>query len=266
MGLIVVLFEYLNAVSLPVLGVCLFLMIIVFAEVGWLIGRRWSATVADKDANTMATAALGLLALLIAFTYSMSLARYDQRRSLVLQEANAIGSTANFALMLPQADQAPILAMLQQYAKVRLDLGVPYDDAKMQRDIAQSNALLGKLWQAAVAETAAAPQSLPVYRYVASLNQTNNVAEARLTALRNHVPVEILMMLAGTALIAMGFVGYAAGVAGVGRQVSMAIMAALLAFLIVVTQDLARPDRGSIEVSTQALQDALNAIPQPVAQ
>ena len=257
------LFEYLDAVSLPVLGFCLVVAIVAVAEFGWLVGRRASARVADKDAGSMATAALGLLALLIAFTYSMALARYDQRRALVLQEANAIGSTANFALMLPQADQPPIMDMLRQYTKLRLDLGVPYDDAKMKGDIVQSNALLGRLWQSAVAGTAAAPQSLPLYRYVASLNQTNNIAEARITALRNHVPVEILMMLSGTALIAMGFVGYAAGVAGVNRQVPMVIMSALLAFLIVVTQDLARPDRGAIEVSTQALQDALAAIPPP---
>ena len=260
---IVVLFAYLNAVSLPVLGLCLLVGFVVAAEAGLRIGRRMAPRVADKDAGSMATAALGLLALLIAFTYSMALARYDARRSVVLEEANAIGSTANFALMLPQVDQAPILDMLRQYTRVRLDLGVPFDEAKLHDDLARSNALLSKLWQGAVAITAAAPQSLPAYRYVASLNETNNIAEKRITALRNHVPVEILMMLAGTALVALGFTGYAAGVGGVTRRIPMAIMSTLIAFLVVVTQDLARPDRGAIEVSTQALEDALSAIPTP---
>ncbi len=261
--MIVLLFEYLNAVSLPVLWLGLVLTIVVAAELGLRVGRRVRTQAADKDAGSMATAALGLLALLIAFTYSMALARYDARRSVVLEEANAIGSTANFALMLPQADQPPILDLLRQYTRVRLDLGVPFNNAKLHDDVARSDALLSTLWQGAVAMTAAQPQSLLAYRYVASLNQTNNVAEKRITALRNHVPVEILMMLAGTALIAMGFTGYAAGVAGLTRRASMAIMSALIAFLIVVTQDLARPDRGAIEVSTQALEDALAAIPSP---
>ena len=228
------------------------------------IGRRKSATVVDKDANSVAAAILGLLALLIAFTYAMSVARYDARRQVVLEEANAIGSTANFALMLPQADQAPILDMLRQYTRKRLDLGVPYDEAKLQQDVLQSNALLAKLWQSAVAVTNASPQSLPIYRYVASLNETNNVAEKRITALRNHVPVVIVTMLAGTAIIAMAFAGYSAGINGVRRHVSTTVMSALLAFLIVMTQDLSRPDRGAIEVSNQALADALAGIPQPM--
>ena len=261
LGGIAVLFETLNAVSLPVLGVVLVVAIVLVAELGVLAGRRAAARMADKDAGSMATAALGLLALLIAFTYSMSLARYDLRRSLVLQEANTIGTVANFALMLPQAEQAPVLDVLRRYARARLDLGVPFDEAKLARDVAQSNALLGQLWQRVVADSALAPQSLPLFRYVSALNEMTNMAETRLTALRNHVPVAILMMLVGTALVAMGFSGYSAGVSGVNRQVSLAIMAVLLAFLIVMTQDLGRPDRGAIQVPTQALQDALAAIP-----
>ena len=257
------LFAYLNAVSLPALWLCLFVAIMATAEIGLRIGRSQATREADKDAGSMAAAALGLLALLIGFTYAMALARYDARRSVVLEEANAIGSTANFALMLPQAEQAPILDMLQRYTRLRLDLGVPFNEAKLHDDLSRSTALLTTLWQGAVAITAAAPQSLPAYRYVASLNETNNIAEKRITLLRNHVPIEILMMLAATALIAMGFTGYAAGVAGVTRRVAIGIMAALIAFLVVVTQDLARPDRGAIEVSTQALEDTLAAIPAP---
>ena len=257
-------FEFLNSISLPVLGASLVIAIVAAAEIGMAVGRHKSGKVVDKDAGSVATAILGLLALLIGFTYAMSLARYDARRQVVLEEANAIGSTANFALMLPQANQAQILDMLRQYSRIRLDLGVPYDQDKLQQDVLQSNALLAKLWQNAVAMTDAAPQSLPVYRYVASLNETNNIAEKRITALRNHVPVIIVIMLAGTSLIAMAFAGYSFGLSGVNRQVSTIVMSALLAFLIVVTQDLARPDRGAIEVSTQALSDALAGIPQPV--
>jgi hypothetical protein len=255
------LFDAINSISLPMLGLVLLLAFVAVAEIGWLVGRRVRAHNADTDANSMASAALGLLALLIAFTYSMSVARYDQRRSLVLQEANAIGTSVNFARMLPAADQDATLDLLRQYTHVRLDLGLPYDDAKMANDVARSNDLLNRLWQRAIAENGLAPQSLPMYRYIASLNETTNIAESRLTGLRRHVPVEILLMLAGTALIAMGFTGYAAGIDGARRQVPMVIMSLLLAFLIVVTQDIARPDRGSIEVSTRPLQDALAAIP-----
>ena len=68
----------------------------------------------------------------------MAESRYDSRRNVVLEEANAIGSTANFALMLPQASQQPILSLLRDYAAVRIAFGVPFDPAKLQQDIARS--------------------------------------------------------------------------------------------------------------------------------
>ena len=101
------LFELLNSLSLTTLFIVLTIAIIVAAELGRIIGARVSDRVADKDASNLATAALGLLALLIAFTYAMASARYDLRRAVVLEEANAIGSTANFALMLPALTARP---------------------------------------------------------------------------------------------------------------------------------------------------------------
>src|SRR6185295_15066771 len=80
-------------------------------ELGNLIGRLFRKTHTEGgDIGTVTGAALGLLALLLAFSFSIALSRYDARRDMVLEEANAIGSTANFALMLPNASQGPILS------------------------------------------------------------------------------------------------------------------------------------------------------------
>jgi hypothetical protein len=79
----------------------------------------------------------GLLALLLAFTLSRALSRYEDRRSLVVEEANAITSTAQLASMLPTQAQAQILKLLRDYVAVRIGLGVPYDPAKLERDIAK---------------------------------------------------------------------------------------------------------------------------------
>ena len=158
-------------------------------ELGNFVGRRFRKTRTEgSDIGTLTGASLGLLALLLAFSFSIALSRYDARRDMVLEEANAIGSTANFALMLPEASQEPILILLRAYTAVRIGLGVPFDPPKMERDVARSLALQSQLWQHAVAITQAAPQSLPAYRFVASLNEMNNIHERRLTVLRNHVP------------------------------------------------------------------------------
>ena len=92
------------------------------AEIGAWLGRRGNAN-KETDISTLTGAALGLLALLLGFSFSLALSRFDARRNLVLEEANAIGSTANFALMLPPSAQGPILSLLHEYATIRMTLG-----------------------------------------------------------------------------------------------------------------------------------------------
>lgn len=250
--------------SVSLAAICAALVILLFAGAAlgsWLGRRIRDRSEEDKDATTLATAAMGLLALLIAFTYSIALARYDVRRQAVLGEANAIGSAANYALMLPLAQRTPSLDLLRRYAQLRIALGAPFDPDKFARDIATTNGLQAEMWKQAVAASAAEPQSLPVYQFVTNLNEVNNAGERRLTALRNHTPTVVVVALVATAVLAVGFTAYASGLAGSRRRVGMLLLSLLLAVLIVLTVDLDRPDRGTIEVSTQALRDALGAIP-----
>jgi hypothetical protein len=254
-------FEWLYELTLLVLYPATILLIAGAAELGAWIGlRSRKAETAGSDIGTLTGAALGLLALLLAFSFSIALSRYDTRRTLVLEEANAIGSTANFALMLPEPAQAPILALLREYTAVRISLGVPFAPSKMEHDIARSLDLQARLWQQAIAVTAAAPQSLPAYRFVASVNEMNNIHERRLVALRYHVPVEVMFVLLGVAMVAMGFTGYHAGVTGARRRLANLIMSVTVAVLIILVADLDRPHRGLIQVPVQPLIDAAQGI------
>ena len=151
----------LHATSLGLIALLLFVLLVVATQVGRIVGRHQRKRVEDKDASTLATGMLGIFALLIAFTYSLSLARYDARRGMVLQEANAIGTTANYALMLPPAHRPQVMGMLRDYTRLRTGLGAPYDEGKFARDVQASNQLLAHLWQQASSITAEQPQSLP---------------------------------------------------------------------------------------------------------
>src|SRR3954454_1137186 len=89
------------------------------SKLGNFIGRRFRKTHAEgSDIGTLTGASLGLLALLLAFSFSIAVSHYDTRRNVALEEANAIGSTANFALMLPNASQETVLSLLRDYTIV----------------------------------------------------------------------------------------------------------------------------------------------------
>lgn len=254
-------FEWLYQLNIAILFPATIILIVGAAELGNWIGVRHRAAEAESaDLGTLTGAALGLLALLLAFSFSISLARFDARRDVVLEEANAIGSTANFALMLPEPAQAPILGLLREYVTIRVTLGVPYDPAKTERDIARSVDLQGRLWRQAVAASDAAPQSLAVHRFVASLNEVNNIHEKRVSALRYHVPTVVIFTLVGVAMVALGFTGYNAGVSGIRRHMAHLIMSLIVSVLIMLIVDLDRPSRGLIHVPVQALVDAQQGI------
>ena len=138
------------------------------SEFGNWFGRR-SRQSMGSEVGTLTGAALGLLALLLAFSFSIAVSRYNSRRAVVLDEANAIGSTANFALMLPQPAQPPILNLLRDYTAVRIGLGIPYDPAKLERDIEKSADLLKSALAAGHRGDSggtAVPARLPLRRFV----------------------------------------------------------------------------------------------------
>ena len=106
--------------------IALFLLILLFVslELGYRLGRRARAHADDtakSQSGTIEGAIIGVLALLLAFTLSMSISRYDTRRDLVLDEANAIGTTYLRAKMLPAPFQAQVADLLRQYVANRLE-------------------------------------------------------------------------------------------------------------------------------------------------
>ncbi len=231
-------------------------------EAGSQIGLRHRDTQVDRSyIATVTGASLGLLALLLAFSFSLALSRYDLRRTMVLEEANAIGSTANFALMLPADARPPILRLLRDYTTVRIGLGIPHDPKKLAHDVARSTELQGQLWQHAATLSNATPQSLPLHRFVNSLNEMNNIHERRLTGLRNQVPPEVMGILVGVSMMAMWFTGLQGGISGARRRAINLFMAATIAVLIMLVVDLDRPSRGLTVVPVQPLIETFQGIP-----
>jgi hypothetical protein len=208
--------------------------------------------------TTLTASALGLLALLLAFSLSHALSRYETRRTLVVEEANAIESAAHLATMLPTQEQPVILSLLREYVAVRSGLGRPYDQAKLGRDATTSRQLLTKLWDRAL--TVSEPQSLPAHRFINVLDEITRIQEQRLISMRYYLPNAVLLILVALAIIAIGFTGYQSGLTGSHLWGATLIMAVMIALVIVLVVDLDQPARGFIRVPTKALVDVAQDI------
>jgi hypothetical protein len=103
----------------------LFVCMLLAMEIGFRSGRRKQAcaTEAITQANAVLAAMLGLLALLLAFTFSAALQRYENRSQTVVAEANAIGTTYLRAQLLPKGMPDEVQALLRQYLGVRIQDG-----------------------------------------------------------------------------------------------------------------------------------------------
>ncbi len=237
-------------------------LIVIFAasEIGRLLGLR-AVGRGGGDVSTLEGATLGLLALMIGFTFAMALSRFDARREAVVNEANAIGTTALRARLLPAPYKAEALAALQEYVKLRLDLtrSAPTPE-RLRAVVVRSNQLQEKLWQNTIAVAAKDTGIVPTGVFIQALNQMIDEQGKRLEAVHSRVPNIVFLTLYGVAVVAFIFVGYANGLETRRLRLPVYLMGAIVAAVILLIQDLDRPAAGFIGVSQQPMIDTATSI------
>lgn len=235
-------------------------VVLAASEIGHRFGVR-AAGQGGNDVSTLESAVLGLLALLIGFTFAMSLSRFEARRDAVLNEANAIGTTALRARLLPEPHRTESLKLLREYVKIRLDITErPVSRTELSAAIDGSNVLQEALWQQAKAMAAKDSGFVPTGLFIQTLNEMIDNHGKRLAALRNRVPNIVLLSLFGLAAIAGGFTGYASGLDAGRSRLLVYIMGLLISVVILLILDLDRPSSGFIQVSQQPMIDTAASI------
>ena len=234
------------------------LIVVAAAEFGRWLGLSWRRRRSDAlttEHLTLEGAALGLVALMIGFSFSMALTRFDARAKGVVDEANMISTTASRARALPEPHAAEVRKLLSDYVQVRVD-GIGDVDVRNPLDTAirRSGELQADLLRHAVDVSIADPHSIPAGLFATSLSEMIDQQEVRLAAARNRVPPAVLFLLYGIALVGIGLSGYVGGLASKsGRCPHAALMALLVATVIVMVDDIDRPQSGLITVSQQPL-------------
>jgi hypothetical protein len=225
------------------------------SEVGRWMGIRVGQRGGDNVA-TLESATLALLALMIGFTFAMALTRFEARRAGLLHEANAIGTTALRARLLPDAERTVTLKLLREYVQTRLEISDrALSEVELRAIIQHSNSLQGALWQQAMAMAAKDSGVVPTGLFIQSLNEMIDSQTERVDAYRNRLPIVVVVGLFGIAAVGGGFSGYSAGLGGLRTRPPIYVIGVLVAGVIVLILDLDRPSEGFIRVDQQPMRE-----------
>jgi len=230
-------------------AVGLFLSVLACIEAGRRIG---AATIKkdekDSGASAVDAAVYGLLGLLIAFTFSGAATRFEARRHLIVEEANAIG-TAYLRLDLLSAEARKSLQeKFRLYVDSRLAVYRNVADiAGTKAALARSAALQSEIWSEAVAACRALLPQPAAMLLLPALNQMIDITTTRTVAGQNHPPSIIFVMLVGLALLSALLAGYS--MANNKSMMHMLVFAAILSITVFVIFDLEYPRLGLIQIT-----------------
>jgi hypothetical protein len=242
---------------------CVFCGMLAFGEVGRRIGTRRLARDSEglaKGAGAAEAAVFALLGLLIAFTFSGAASRFEDRRHLLTEETNAIGTAYLRVDMLPDDLQPDIRRMFREYTELRASTYVPGDGdassllqtearAEADRRLARAAALQSDIWKASVRASRRPGTPAQVAMLVLpALNNMIDITTTRVMATRNHPPAVILMLLVGLGLVGALLAGYATSANASRDWFHSLVFAGILSLTMYVIVDLEYPRLGLIRV------------------
>jgi len=230
-------------------------------EAGYRLGSwRHSRFAEEKEAPVaaMAAAVLGLLAFMLAFTFSLAASRFDARRQAVLHEANAIGTTYLRTRLLPDAQRAEIARLLRRYTALRAQRLKPDN---IDEVLAESEKLQDQMWSQAVAAAEQNSGSIMTALFLESLNESIDLHSERVfVGLYSRIPITIWLLLLGLVVLGMVSLGYQAGLSATRRSLQMPIFAFAFSCVLYLIVDLDRAHEGLLQISQQAMVDLHNSL------
>ena len=252
--------SFLYDFSTTVIVVVLFLFIVLGMEFGYRVGRMTQKRLVElkkSQINAIQASMLALLALVLGFTFSLSLQRYDDRARAVVDEANAIGTTYLRTYLLPESVRAEAQKLTGEYIDYRLQAGSVSLNQLEERTsvVVESDTKLEELWR--LTSRAAREDGGPVTSgmFLTSLNETIDAFGSRDATIKRHVPELVLLLLFATFILTGTVIGYANGAEDHRPSIAAYILAFLIAMLVFIIIDLDRPRRGFIEVSQESMQN-----------
>lgn len=191
---------------LRIFAVC-FVVLGISAQLGVRLRRRRPRVEPDDDVGVILAATLTLLGLIIGFTFSMAVTRYDQRKLYESEEANAIGTEYFRAGLLPKPDAAKVRELLASYVDKRISFYTIREPRYLDQVDASTARLQTDLWNAIQGSVGTQP-TLPVTLAVSGMNDVLNSQGYTQAAWWNRIPVEAWGLMAVVAVCGNFLLGY----------------------------------------------------------
>lgn len=243
-----------------------FVSLVLMLVAGWIgstvLRRRMPLSDDSRDDfKLVQSATLTLLALVIGFSLSMAVGRYDQRKNYEEEEANAIGTEYLRADLLPGSAASSIRADLARYINLRIDFYQSRDEQRIEQINAATASLQSRLWTAVASGAQTQPTPLSALA-VAGMNDVINTQGYTQAAWWNRVPLAAWILLLVVGIFSNLLVGYGAENAkGRGRILMIMPITVSLSFMLIA--DIDSPRNGIIRVVPQNLISTARSLPTP---
>ena len=246
-------------------GVFILIAAVLFAayEIGFRVGRWWQIKTPEETTgptDALVGSIIAFLAFLLAITMGMASDRFDTRRGLVIEEANAVHTAYLRAGYLPAPYSEQSQMLLREYVPLRINTD---DREKLAANFARSEEIQGELWT--MVEQMAKTESSDVFAlYIESVNDVINLHKSRATAIvYARVPESVVILLILGAGITLAMVGYSAGLTTRRSLLTAAVLVVLLSVVLTLVIDLDRPRDGFLKVSQHPIVDLMNELGPP---
>jgi hypothetical protein len=253
--------------GMGVLAVLLFALLSIACEAGYRVGhgRRGGADLSDAETGASSILTGGMLALLafmLGLTVSFAESRYEARRDLVVEEANAIGTAGLRARMVGGAEGELIAVLIDDFAQTRLQFTRAAFASPVDRVQARAAEDQKRIWDLATAVARREPTPITA-SLISAINTMFDTAQSQRFAFVGRVPPGVLTLLVVGSVLAIGAMGFQLGLAGHRQPVLSSLLLAMWVGGMVLAVDLSRPRLGSMRVDTEPLEWTIQELAPP---
>jgi hypothetical protein len=255
----------LDAIPIWMIFIATSALVLASIEAGyWLGGNAHRRSKDEKEApiGGVVGAGLGLLAFILAFTFGIVSNRYDTRKELVREDANAVRIAYRRTEFLPETERNEARSLLREYVDRRIAFAQAgsLSPERVAEFVSSTDGVQTRLWDMAIANARKDMNSDIGALYVESINHLEEIHALRLMiGAQTRIPAGVWMVLDGLTVLGMMGVGYHAGISGSRRSLSALILALSFALVVSLIAAMDRPT-GFMAITQQPLVDLRNSL------